>query len=158
MREAQAATEDIWRQPGDDPADESIAWSGTPSQWTNAHIFLIAVLLCWLIVPIFWAIWRFVVVRCTRYELTTQRLRLITGVFNKSVDELELYRVRDTTLVQPFIQRLVNLGSIIVISADATDPTLTIRAVSGPREVREQLRALVERRRRVTRARNLEMD
>lgn len=158
-KEAHVVGADIWRQPGDDPADESITWTGTPSQWTNVHIFLFfGLLLGVLVIPLIYAIWCYIVVRCTRYELTTQRLRLITGVFSKHVDEVELYRVRDTTLIQPFLQRIVRLGTIVVISSDATDPQITIHAIARPREVREQLRSLVERRRRITRARSLEMD
>jgi len=143
---------------GGDPSDDTIVAVGSPSQWTNIWAFIAAVLLCWLIVPLGYGIWRYLVVRCTRYELTTQRLRLVTGVFSKHIDELELYRVRDTSLYQSFLARLVGIGTVTVISADVTHPELPLKLIRQPREFREQLRTWVERRRRATRARSLEMD
>ena len=36
----------------------------------------------------------------TRYELTSQRLRIIRGLLGRSVEEVELVRVRDTSVSQ----------------------------------------------------------
>ncbi len=142
----------------DDPTQEQLVWSGSPSQWTNVWPIVIGVLFAWLIVPAVWAAWCILVVRCTRYEISTQRLRMLSGVFSKRTDEVELYRVRDTTLLQSFIQRLVGVGSIVVISSDATEAEAVLRSVREPIRVREFLRASVERRRRTTRSRTLEFD
>ena len=52
--------------------EEEILWQGSPSQWTNFWPFV----LCVLVVPIPWAIWRWLATRSFVYEVTTQRIRI----------------------------------------------------------------------------------
>lgn len=86
----------------------------------------------------------------TIYELTTARLRIIRGLFSNNIEELELVRVRDTTMKQGPGERLLDLGDVTVISADATAPEIMLRNVRNPLEVRETIRSavLAERERR----------
>lgn len=56
----------------------------------------------------------------TRYRLTNERLIKISGLLAKGVDEVELYRIRDTRVHQSLLQRLVGLGDIEVTSTDAS--------------------------------------
>ncbi len=62
-------------------------------------------------------------------------------------DELELYRVKDTALVEPFWLRLVSLGHIDLTTSDRTTPYLRIAAVPDASQLREEVRRAVERRR-----------
>src|SRR5436190_14371848 len=41
------------------------------------------------------------VVKATRYEITTERIRIRQGILTKRTDELELYRATDTALIEP---------------------------------------------------------
>jgi len=143
-----------------DPADtalpsapETEAWSGTPSQWQNLGWWIA----CVLIVPIPWAIWRWLVTRNTRYALTDQRLKTTRGVLNRVTDDLELYRVKDTHFQQSFWQRLVGIGDIVLSTSDATTPTLVLGDIRQAESVRERIRALVERRRDAKRVRELDL-
>ena len=76
-------------------AAEEIVWRGTSSQWKNFGVYLLCGLLCWLIVPIFFALAYYLKTRCKVFELTTQRLKITSGVFTKVTETLELYRVKD---------------------------------------------------------------
>ena len=78
--------------------EESHIWRGCPSQWENLGAYAIATFFAWLVFPLFWAGWRSLVTRCTKYLVTSERISLEQGVFSKRVEELELYRVKDTTL------------------------------------------------------------
>ena len=60
------------------------------------------------------------------YIITTQRVRVISGLFSKDVQEIELFRVKDTAARQAFFQRLFGLGTITVLSGG----TKAIRASS----------------------------
>ena len=86
----------------------------------------------------------------TIYELTSMRLRIIRGLLSNTIEELELVRVRDTKVKQSAGERVLNIGDITVISADATTPELQLRNVRNPLEVREMIRKTVlqERERR----------
>ena len=148
---------DAAAQPASATADE-IVWSGSPSQIVNLPAFVVCFLLCWLVVPIFVALWKWLVVRNTRYELTTERLKLREGVLNKVFNEVELYRVRDYRAEQPWYLRPFSLGNVIMGTTDASHPTLVVRAVRDVERVLELVRRHVEdcRARKNVRAIDLE--
>ena len=109
-------------------------------------------------VPLAIVFWKWLVVATTRYELTTQRLRTRRGVLNKHLDELELYRVRDYKLEQPFFLRLFSLSSVILQTSDRSNPVLTLRAIPRGDSLREQMRTYVEEARMRRGVREVDMD
>jgi uncharacterized membrane protein YdbT with pleckstrin-like domain len=85
--------------------------------------------------------------KCYIFELTNERIRIKRGVLNREIDETELYRVRDTTVREPFFLRLFGLGTIIMETSDRSDPTLTIMAIRDPNGLRSKIRDKVEKMR-----------
>jgi uncharacterized membrane protein YdbT with pleckstrin-like domain len=83
-------------------------------------------------------------VKATQYEVTSERIRVRKGIFTKRTDELELYRVNDTSLIEPFTMRMFGLGTVEIRTMDTTNPRLYIEAVHGARKLREDLRRCVE--------------
>ncbi|HWN93789.1 MAG TPA: PH domain-containing protein [Methylomirabilota bacterium] len=140
------------------PAAEQVIWSGSSSQVRNLHIYLLCALFCWLIVPIIYAIVKWIQLRSRRYEITTQRVRIQQGVFSKRTDELELYRVKDSTVFEPFWQRLFGLGNIVITTNDETTPSVTLEALPDARETREKLRTAIEECRDRKRVRIAELE
>ena len=138
--------------------EEKIVWKGNSSQVINLGIYVVCGLLCWLIVPIFIAVWKWIENRCRIYEVTTERIRITRGVFSKRTDELELYRVKDTSLVEPFIYRLAGAGNVVLTTIDASTPGLTLEAVKDAAIIREELRKNVEACRDRKRVRVAELD
>jgi uncharacterized membrane protein YdbT with pleckstrin-like domain len=135
-------------------SDESIEWTGHPSQWQNLGWFL----LCLLVIPIPVAIWQWLETNSTVYTLTDQRLKFTRGVFNKVTEDLELYRVRDTKFQQGLFERLVGLGNIELYTTDETSPTIRLPFIAEAEAVREKIRALVEARRDAKRVRYLDAE
>jgi uncharacterized membrane protein YdbT with pleckstrin-like domain len=83
-------------------------------------------------------------IRTQYFEVTSQRVRWRRGILTKRTDEMELYRVMDVSLVEPFLLRLVGAGNIEMTSADASTPKLILPAVKRAKELREQLRVSIE--------------
>lgn len=137
---------------------EILLWQGKPSHWLNFKTYLFCLLFCWLIFPLLIALWAAIKLKSTRYELTTQRLKIYSGVFNRNIDELELYRVRDYNLKQPFLLRLFGYANLFVVSSDSTTPNIVLAAIGNGNEVREKLRSEVEIRRVQRQVRTLDMD
>jgi uncharacterized membrane protein YdbT with pleckstrin-like domain len=82
--------------------------------------------------------------RSKRYELTTQRLRVTTGLLSTTTQEIELRRVRDTVVVQPFFLRMMGLGHVTLLSADSSTPRVTLDAVPDPTRLQSTIRELVQ--------------
>ena len=96
------------------------------------------------LIPLAISFWKWLVVRCRRYELTTERLLLTSGVFSRDSQALELYRVKDYSLSEPLLLRLFGLGDIVLNTSDESNPTVTLRAVSGAQTLRDDIRKHVE--------------
>lgn len=153
-------------------AEESL-WKGTSSQWLNIGPFSAAALAAVgivvggaffppafiaLVLPLAYAVWKFLVVRTRVFEITGERIRITQGVINQHVDEIELYRVKDTQLFRTWWMRLTGLGSIFLDTSDRSTPKLTIPAISNSMEVRETLRKQVELQRDKKRVREMDFD
>jgi uncharacterized membrane protein YdbT with pleckstrin-like domain len=133
-------------------------WTGAPSQVLNLRTYVLCGLFFWLVVPIFIALWQWLVLKYTTYELTTERLRTRYGVLNKKMDELELYRVRDYELEQPWFLRFFGLANITLQTSDRSHPVVVLRAIPNGEQVREQIRTAVEECRVKKRVREVDFE
>ena len=76
----------------------------------------------------------------TEYRLTTQRFFLKKGLIAKHLDELELFRVKDVTVDQGIIQRMLGFGSVTILSTDDSTPKIVMHGIAKPTEVKELIR------------------
>jgi membrane protein YdbS with pleckstrin-like domain len=139
-------------------AAEEIVWRGTSSQWKNFGVYLLCGLFCWLIVPIFFALVYYLQTKCKVFELTTQRLKITSGVFTKVTETLELYRVKDIETRQPFFSRLVGIENVQMTTSDASSPFVLIEAVPASVRFADKLRNQVEIIRQQKRVREIDID
>jgi uncharacterized membrane protein YdbT with pleckstrin-like domain len=137
--------------------EERVLWEGRPSPLDQLGTFVLCGLTMWLVVPVFIAVWRYLEIVCTKYTLTNERLTVATGVLTKRVDEIELFRVKDTRLEIPLVLRLVGRAHIVLVTSDATHRVLRLRAVRDAELLRNQIRGLVEKRREVKGVRELDV-
>jgi uncharacterized membrane protein YdbT with pleckstrin-like domain len=156
---------------------ETLVWRGTPSQWTNfgAYFFCLILtagvvvayyfvqppqplILLGLIVPFLWAVSRWIATRCQRYEVTSERVKITTGLLSRRTSEIELYRVRDYSIVEPFWLRLVGCGNVVLVTADSSSPSFILRAVPHAATLKDQIRTHTERMRQRRGVRSLEVD
>lgn len=98
--------------------------------------------------------------RTTAYEVTDQRLIVSTGILFRTVDEIELYRVKDVRLEYSLLNGAADIGTITLTATDRTAAggAHTLRDVPMARERREGLRRLVERARVRRGVRELDVD
>lgn len=81
----------------------------------------------------------------TRYALSEDRLFLSVGFFSIKDEEILLYRIRDISTSRSLWQRIFGVGSITVVSSDKTAPTLLLKNVKNPLDVKEMLHQQVEK-------------
>jgi uncharacterized membrane protein YdbT with pleckstrin-like domain len=165
--------------------EEKTIWQSRPSQFVNFGVFLFWGLLflliltlviyfwdslhnLWSVLPfvgllasmicLFYIALRWIITSSLKYTLTSERLLIESGVLSKRTQSLELYRVKDYTLVEPFLYRLVKLGSVSIVTSDPTTPKVEMRAITQPRPLLDTLRRQVETRRDAKRVREIDMD
>lgn len=151
---------------------EQSLWKISPSQWLNIGHYLGAtattaaiiaggiyfpLAFIALIIPIAWATYAYLKIKTLRFELTNERLRITSGILNQRIDEIELYRVKDSLLVRSWWMRLLGLASIHLTTSDRSQPSLTIPAVPNGLDLRETLRQEVETLRAKYRVRELDL-
>lgn len=95
----------------------------------------------------------------TTYEVADDRLILHKGILVKSIDEVELYRVKDVRIDFTIVNQLADIGTITITSSDETtrEAPLAIRDVHRARARREKLRELVDAARRDRGVREIDM-
>ena len=96
----------------------------------------------------------------TSYEVTDQRLILRRGILLKTIDEVELYRIKDVRLDYSLLNQMADIGTITLTTSDRTTAVapLVLRDVPMARDRREGLRGLVERARVRRGVRELDVD
>jgi uncharacterized membrane protein YdbT with pleckstrin-like domain len=103
--------------------------------------------------------WKWFESMAARYDICRDRLIVRRGIFIKSLDEVELYRVKDVRLDFSLINQMAGIGTITVTSSDETTrhAPLALRHVENAAGRREELRNLVEAARQKRRVREIDM-
>jgi uncharacterized membrane protein YdbT with pleckstrin-like domain len=103
--------------------------------------------------------WKWLETMAARYDICADRLIVRRGIFVKSLDEIELYRVKDIRLDFSLINQLAGIGTITLTSSDETTrgKPLVMRQVERASARREQLRDLVDKARQKRRVREVDM-
>ena len=101
-----------------------------------AAVVAIVLLIWWLIYPLLrW--------RTTRYELTTRRMRLRTGVVARNGSDIPLSRITDVSFRKSLLDRLLGCGTLVVESA-GEHAEIVLRQVPHVERVSATLFQLVE--------------
>ncbi len=81
----------------------------------------------------------------TRYMLNEERLFMEKGFLNSTLDEEQLYRIRDVRVSRSLGQRIFGLGTVTVY---ATNGETVLESIKHPIEVKEEIVRLVEEARK----------
>jgi uncharacterized membrane protein YdbT with pleckstrin-like domain len=102
---------------------------------TNTYLSLTLAIL-----PLGYALWKWLDIKTTTVKITDQRIIIKEGILNKRTNETELYRVRDSTIEEPFFYRLFGCGNILIYTTDEAETTLRLTAYKKPHWVKDQVR------------------
>ena len=102
-----------------------------------------SLMLCLALALVIKVIYRLVYLRQMEYTITGEQLVYEHGVFTRSRDYIELYRVVDFDERRSFLQLLLGLKTIVVHSGDRTLPKLRIIGIREKADVVECLRERV---------------
>jgi len=118
---------------------EKVLFTGHPAPIHTVFQLLIA----FLSVGIAY-VWFYMMSRYTKYAITSQRIRIETGLLTKTVNTIELYRVDDYDLIYPLGMRLLGYGILRVKTSDRTAPCIEIYGIDDIERLYEELRECSE--------------
>ena len=114
----------------------------------SSNIFLTASL-----VFAFLGWYKYLLILSASYYLTNQQLIITRGVFTSSTNYLELYRIKDILVNQPFWMKAFGLMNITLLSFDTAEPLLTLKGIrvsSLPQSIRNHVQACRQRNKVLT--------
>ncbi len=89
----------------------------------------------------------------TRYriiEKPTKWLKLIVdrGFLSRTVEEINMFRIEDVSVVETFTNRMWGTGTVTVLSKDASAPEVRLVRILKPKQIRNMITELVEQDRK----------
>jgi membrane protein YdbS with pleckstrin-like domain len=67
--------------------------------------------------------------RSRHYRLTNKRVVVETGVLGKRLEQVDLYRVTDYTVLRPIGQRLLGTGTLVLRTIDRNSPIVIVDGI-----------------------------
>jgi uncharacterized membrane protein YdbT with pleckstrin-like domain len=110
-------------------------------------------------VAILLILWKWFENMAAKYEVTEERLIIRRGIISKSIDEIELYRIKDIKIDFSLINQIAGIGRLTIASSDETTRAgdLVIAGIDRAQERRETLRRLVDTARQKRNVREIDM-
>ena len=104
-------------------------------------------------------LWKWIENMSAKYEITPERLIVRRGIVFKSIDEIELYRIKDVRMDFSLLNQWAGIGTICLTSSDETTRAsdLVMRHVERAQARREEIRRLVDAARRLRGVREIDM-
>jgi uncharacterized membrane protein YdbT with pleckstrin-like domain len=88
---------------------------------------------------------------CTKWIVTDEQILIKKGVFSKTVNYIELYRVFDYEEKKTFVQALCHNTTIYIHSGDKSHPTLCMYGLKEDDSIIQTIRQRVEKQREIKR-------
>lgn len=78
--------------------------------------------------------------KTTYYEVTPVRIEWARGIFDKKVDNLDMFRIVDLKLRRTSFDCMLGIGTVVLITTDKTDPEFTFEKVRNPRQLYDAIK------------------
>ena len=72
----------------------------------------------------------------TKYIVKEDCITINRGFLNKVENDCYMYKIQDVTLKQSFLERLVNIGTIVCYTGDSTHPELRLEHIKNSRTIK----------------------
>jgi len=79
-------------------------------------------------------------VRMTHYEVSSERIEFGTGIFDRRVDNLDMFRVVDIKLRRNFLDCIVGVGTVSLTTTDKSHPEFAFEKVANSRELYDAIK------------------
>jgi len=120
--------------------DEEILWAGQPASETMYGAYLVGVPLILLVgLGLLIIASAYLSRENTDYVITTKSVYKKTGIFSRSVAEVEYEKVQNTSFSVGVVGRYFDYGNVEISTAGGSGVEMTLRGVSSPQDVQKRL-------------------
>jgi len=78
---------------------------------------------------------KILLLKSIHYEVTPDRIEYSRGIFDKKIDNTDMFRVVDLKMRRSLLDCIVGVGSISLETTDKSDPQFTFKKVKNPRRL-----------------------
>ena len=121
-------------------ADEEILWEGKPATETLYGAVLVGVPLVLLFgLGLLIIASAYLIRENTDYVITSKSVYKKTGIFSRSVSEVEYEKVQNTSFSVGVVGRYFGYGNVDISTAGGSGVEMSLRGVSSPQDVQKRL-------------------
>jgi len=84
--------------------------------------------------------YRVLTLKRIRYEVTPERIEFSRGIFNRKIDNIDMFRIVDIKLHRSLADVLTGVGAVTLITKDETDPVFEFEKIADPKELYDILK------------------
>jgi len=89
---------------------------------------------------VFALFWKLLALKSIHYEVTPDRIEWSRGIFDRKVDNIDMFRVVDLKLRRSLLECLLGVGTVIVLTNDESDPQFEFKKVRRCRRLYDALK------------------
>ena len=86
-------------------------------------------------------LWRVVQLKAVRYEISPDRIEWSRGIFNRKIDNLDMFRIIDIKLHRTIVDCMLGIGTVTIMTKDETDPQFHFKKIGSPKKLYDVLKA-----------------
>ena len=84
--------------------------------------------------------YKIIKLKSTRYRVTTDRIEWSRGIFERQIDNIDMFRIIDIRLYRSFSDCLAGIGTVVLMTTDKTDPEFKFEKVHRPKQLYETIK------------------
>jgi membrane protein YdbS with pleckstrin-like domain len=85
-------------------------------------------------------IYRIIKLKSIHYSITADRIEWARGIFERRIDNIDMFRIVDLKLYRSILDTLVGIGTVVVITTDKTDPEFKFEKVHNSKQLYETIK------------------
>ena len=128
-----------------------------PSQWINTGWIMFGLLGLPLVIPPLITIYKIVEVNNHEYNFFHDHIQEIKGVFTKTTNEVQYFRIKSIQLKEPLLYRIMGLSTLMISSSDWYAPFMDVTAIPIGQELMHDIQKIVKTERKRNKVREYDV-
>ncbi len=113
----------------------------SPEQWSRIEAWIDLGALALIAGALLALLWKLATLKSIYYEVTPDRIEWSRGIFDRRVDNIDMFRVIDLKLRRSLLECLLGIGTVQITTKDDSDPTFDFVKVRRCRDLYDVIKA-----------------